>query len=80
MGADIQVSGRDAVLRGPARLQGTTVRSPDIRAGAALVVAALAAEGTTDIERAWHLDRGYEDMVGKLRSLGARVERAPRAS
>ncbi len=80
MGADIQVSGRDAVLRGPSRLAGRTVRSPDIRAGAALVVAALAAEGTTQIERAWHLDRGYEDMVGKLRSLGAKVERAPRAT
>ncbi len=80
MGANVQVSGRDAVLRGPARLHGTTVRSPDIRAGAALVVAALAADGTTEIEHAWHLDRGYEDMVGKLRSLGARVERAPRTS
>ena len=80
MGADIRVAGRDAVLRGPARLRGTTVQSPDIRAGAALVVAALAAEGTTQIERAWHLDRGYEDMVGKLRSLGAAVERAPSAS
>jgi UDP-N-acetylglucosamine 1-carboxyvinyltransferase len=80
MGADIRVSGHDAVLRGPSRLRGTTVRSPDIRAAAALVVAALAAEGTTEIERAWHLDRGYEDMVGKLRSLGARVERAPHVS
>lgn len=76
MGADIRVSGHDAVLHGPARLHGATVRSPDIRAAAALVVAALAADGTTEIERAWHLDRGYEDMVGKLRSLGARVDRA----
>jgi UDP-N-acetylglucosamine 1-carboxyvinyltransferase len=75
MGADIQVQGRDALVRGPSRLQGTTVRVPDIRSGAALVIAALCAQETTEIQEAWHIDRGYEDIVGKLTSIGASVER-----
>jgi UDP-N-acetylglucosamine 1-carboxyvinyltransferase len=75
MGADIQVNGRDALVCGPARLHGATVAVSDIRSGAALVIAALCADGTTEIRDAWHIDRGYEDIVGKLTSLGAKLER-----
>ncbi len=74
MGARITVDGRDAVVRGPARLHGTDVLVPDIRSGAALVIAALCARGTTEILDAWHIERGYEDLPGKLRALGAGVE------
>jgi UDP-N-acetylglucosamine 1-carboxyvinyltransferase len=75
MGARVKVSGRDAFIRGPARLHGTDVLIPDIRSGAALVIAALCARGTTELSGTWHLDRGYEDMIGKLTSLGATVAR-----
>jgi UDP-N-acetylglucosamine 1-carboxyvinyltransferase len=78
MGADIRTEGHHAVVRGVPRLSGAPVRAPDIRAGAALVVAALAAEGETVIGEAHHVDRGYEDLPGKLRSLGADVQRAGR--
>jgi len=74
MGARITANGRDAFVRGPARLHGTDVSVPDIRSGAALVIAALCARGTTEISEAWHIERGYEDMPGKLRALGANVE------
>ena len=75
LGAMISVEGRSAVVTGPARLRGTDVRVPDIRSGAALVIAALAAEGTSVLHDVYHLDRGYEDLVSKLRGLGADVER-----
>lgn len=75
MGADVRVEHHHAVIRGRERLSGCPVRAPDIRAGAALVVAALAAEGETIIADAHHLDRGYEDLVEKLQGLGADVER-----
>ncbi|HSR26590.1 MAG TPA: UDP-N-acetylglucosamine 1-carboxyvinyltransferase [Candidatus Eisenbacteria bacterium] len=75
MGARITVDGRDAIVRGPARLHGTDVVVPDIRSGAALVIAALCARGTTEVTDAWHIERGYEDLPGKLRALGADVER-----
>jgi UDP-N-acetylglucosamine 1-carboxyvinyltransferase len=75
MGADIEVSGQTARVKGPARLHGTTVRARDIRSGAALVLAALRAEGTTVIEDAYHIDRGYEDIELALSRLGARVSR-----
>lgn len=75
MGARITVQGRDAFVRGPARLHGVDVVVPDIRSGAALVIAALCARGTTEIGEVWHIDRGYEDMPGKLRALGAKIER-----
>lgn len=75
MGADIRVEHHHAVIRGRERLSGCPVRAPDIRAGAALVVAAMAAEGETVIADAHHLDRGYEDLVDKLQGLGADVER-----
>jgi UDP-N-acetylglucosamine 1-carboxyvinyltransferase len=74
MGADIEVSGRDALVRGPSRLHGASVRASDIRSAAALVIAALCAEGRTELHDPWHLGRGYDDLVGKLTALGARVE------
>jgi UDP-N-acetylglucosamine 1-carboxyvinyltransferase len=74
MGADIRTEGHHAVVRGVPRLSGAPVRSPDIRAGVALVLAGLVAEGETVVSQAHHIGRGYEDLVGSLRSLGARVE------
>src|SRR3989441_4250456 len=75
MGAGITVEGRlHAIVHGPCRLRGTEVAIPDIRSGAALVIAALCAEGDSLLRNAWHLDRGYEDMVGKLASVGARIK------
>lgn len=73
MGADIRTEGHHAVVRGVPRLSGAPVRASDIRAGAALVVAGLAAEGETIVADAEHVDRGYEDLPGRLRSLGAHV-------
>src|SRR4029079_1420594 len=75
MGADIRTEGHHAVVRGVPRLSGAPVRAHDIRAGAALVVAALRAEGETLITDCHHIDRGYEDLAGKLRSVGADIER-----
>lgn len=75
LGADISVEGRKAVVRGPTKLQGTTVMASDLRASAALVLAGLAAEGETVVDRIYHLDRGYETMEVKLSQLGARIER-----
>jgi UDP-N-acetylglucosamine 1-carboxyvinyltransferase len=76
MGADITVASHHAVVRGVPRLSGAPVKAPDIRAGAALVIAGLAAEGETVVGGGHHIDRGYEDMAGKLASLGADVRRA----
>jgi len=76
MGADIRTEGHHAVVRGVGRLSGAPVRAPDIRAGAALVLAGLAADGETTVSGAEHIDRGYEDLAGKLRALGADVARA----
>ncbi|MEP6751790.1 MAG: UDP-N-acetylglucosamine 1-carboxyvinyltransferase [Candidatus Dormiibacterota bacterium] len=74
MGAGINVEGRlHAIVHGPARLQGTEVTIPDIRSGAALVIAALCAEGESVLHNAWHVDRGYENMPGKLASVGAKI-------
>ena len=74
MGAGITVEGRlHAVVHGPCRLRGTEVAVPDIRSGAALVIAALCAEGESVLHNAWHVDRGYEDMPGKLASVGAKI-------
>jgi len=75
MGAEIRTDAHHAVVRGVPRLVGTDVSASDIRAGAALVVAALAAEGETNIDGVHHVDRGYEDLVGKLRMLGADITR-----
>jgi UDP-N-acetylglucosamine 1-carboxyvinyltransferase len=73
MGADIRTEGRHAVVRGVPRLSGAPVRASDVRAGAALVIAALAAEGETVVLDRHHVDRGYADLAGKLRALGADV-------
>jgi len=75
MGADIRTEGHHAVVRGVPRLSGAPVRATDIRAGAALVVAGLAADGETEVSGASHVDRGYEDLAGALASLGASVAR-----
>jgi UDP-N-acetylglucosamine 1-carboxyvinyltransferase len=73
MGADIRTEGHHAVVRGMDRLFGAPVRAPDLRAGVALVLAGLVAEGETLVTGARHIDRGYEDLVGSLTSLGAKV-------
>jgi len=74
MGATIAVEGRlHALVKGPCHLRGTEVAIPDIRSGAALIIAALCAEGDTLLRNAWHVERGYEDLAGKLMSVGARV-------
>ncbi len=75
MGADIRTEGHHAVVRGVSHLSGATVRAPDIRAGVALVLAGLVAEGETVVSGAHHIGRGYEDLAGALHSLGARVSR-----
>ncbi|MBA3605684.1 MAG: UDP-N-acetylglucosamine 1-carboxyvinyltransferase [Acidimicrobiia bacterium] len=77
LGADIRTSGHHAVVRGVPRLSGAPVRAHDIRAGAAMVVAGLAAEGETVISGVRHIDRGYDDLVGRLRAVGAAIERVP---
>jgi UDP-N-acetylglucosamine 1-carboxyvinyltransferase len=75
MGADVRTEGRHAVVRGVARLSGAPVRAHDVRAGAALVLAGLSAEGETTVLDPHHVERGYADLPGKLRALGADVER-----
>ncbi|HUT84413.1 MAG TPA: UDP-N-acetylglucosamine 1-carboxyvinyltransferase [Thermodesulfobacteriota bacterium] len=75
MGADITVQGNTAVVKGVEKLSGASVMATDLRASASLVLAGLAAEGVTEISRVYHLDRGYEDLVGKLSKLGAEIER-----
>ncbi|MBE6692364.1 MAG: UDP-N-acetylglucosamine 1-carboxyvinyltransferase [Ruminococcaceae bacterium] len=74
MGAKISVQGRDAIIDGVPELTPANVRAVDLRAGAAMVIAALAANGTTIIEDIHHIQRGYEDMVGKLRGVGADIK------
>jgi len=75
MGADIRIEGRSAVIEGGKRLFGCPVKATDLRAGAALIIAALAAEGDTEISGVHHIDRGYENIVDKLRSVGAKIKR-----
>lgn len=75
MGADIKIEGHSAFIKGVSSLSGARVKATDLRAGAALILAGLAANGTTEISELAHLDRGYERIVEKLAGLGARVER-----
>ena len=75
LGANVQIDGKTAVVRGVAGLSGATVMATDLRASASLVIAGLVAEGETRIERIYHLDRGYDGMEAKLRGLGADIER-----
>ena len=76
MGANITTTGaRGAIIEGPAKLTGCEVSATDLRAGAAMILAGLVAEGTTTVGNLHHIDRGYEDIVGKLQSLGADIQR-----
>ena len=76
MGANIATTGaRGAIIEGPAKLTGCEVNASDLRAGAAMILAGLVAEGTTTIGNLHHIDRGYEDIVGKLKGLGADIQR-----
>jgi UDP-N-acetylglucosamine 1-carboxyvinyltransferase len=76
MGADIEVRGRSAVVRGVDRLIGAPVMATDLRASMSLVIAGLAAEGETEVHRVYHLDRGYERLEEKLQAVGADIERS----
>ncbi|MER3429637.1 MAG: UDP-N-acetylglucosamine 1-carboxyvinyltransferase [Blastocatellia bacterium] len=75
MGAEIQINGHTATVHGPRRLTGAPVIASDLRASASLVLAGLSADGETIIDRVYHIDRGYETIVGKLSSLGADIQR-----
>ncbi|WP_298066652.1 UDP-N-acetylglucosamine 1-carboxyvinyltransferase [uncultured Mailhella sp.] len=75
MGADIRISGSSAMVRGGRTLTGAPVMASDLRAGAALVLAGLAAQGTTRVQRVYHVDRGYEHLVEKLAAVGAQIAR-----
>jgi len=75
LGAEVEIEGPSAIVKGGKPLSGAPVMASDLRASAALVVAGLAARGTTQVNRVYHIDRGYENIDGKLRQLGARIER-----
>ncbi len=75
MGANIKADGQLAVVQGVEQLKGAPVKADDLRAGAAMIIAGLAAKGTTEIEDILHIDRGYEDVVEKLRAIGADIKR-----
>ena len=75
MGADITVRGRAALIRGVEKLHGASVTASDLRGGAALVIAALKAEGQSNVIDLSHIDRGYADFEGKLKKLGAKIKR-----
>ncbi len=77
MGADIEVHGGTATVHGVARMKGAPVMATDLRASVSLILAGLAAEGTTQVNRVYHLDRGYEHVEDKLRAVGADIERVP---
>ena len=80
MGADITVDGRRAVVRGKTRLSGAQIQASDLRASASLVLAGLAAEGETLIDRVYHIDRGYERIEEKLAEVGAKIRRISESS
>ena len=75
MGASIKVEGNTAIIDGVSKYTGASLSAPDLRAGAALVIAALAAEGFSTVEEIRYIERGYEDFPLKLQSLGAQIER-----
>jgi UDP-N-acetylglucosamine 1-carboxyvinyltransferase len=75
MGADIALNGPTAIIRGVERLSGAPVMASDLRASAALLLAGLQADGTTEVNRVYHIDRGYELIDEKLNGLGAHIER-----
>lgn len=80
LGAQIRIEGRSAVIEGVPRLSGTQVRATDLRAGAALILAGLYAEGITEIQDIYHIDRGYDQIEEKFKNLGAPIERIPEGS
>jgi UDP-N-acetylglucosamine 1-carboxyvinyltransferase len=75
LGADIQLKGNTAIIRGVPRLTGAPIMATDLRASASLVLAALVADGQTRVDRVYHIDRGYENIEEKLGQLGARIRR-----
>lgn len=75
LGAEISIEGPSAIVKGVAKLSGAPIMASDLRASAALVIAGLAAHGTTQVNRIYHIDRGYEQIDNKLRQLGARIQR-----
>ena len=75
LGANIQIDGKVALVEGVPQLSGATVMATDLRASASLVIAGLVADGDTEVDRIYHLDRGYDRMEDKLRGIGADVER-----
>ena len=75
MNAKISVEGRSAKIEGKSELQGAQVKATDLRAAAALILAGLVADGTTQVTELKHLDRGYVDLHGKLEALGAEIKR-----
>ena len=75
LGAEIEIEGPSAIVKGGPPLSGAPVMASDLRASAALVIAGMAAKGATQVNRIYHLDRGYEKMDAKLRKLGARIQR-----
>jgi UDP-N-acetylglucosamine 1-carboxyvinyltransferase len=77
MGADISISGNTAVVKGVKHLSGAPVMATDLRASASLILAGLVAQGTTVVNRVYHLDRGYESIEKKFAGLGAAIQRLP---
>ena len=77
MGADIQVDGKSAIITGVDYLKAAPVRAVDLRAGAAMIIAGLMAQGTTEVEDIIYIDRGYENVVEKFTNLGADIKRVP---
>jgi UDP-N-acetylglucosamine 1-carboxyvinyltransferase len=77
LGADVRIEGHTAVIHGVPRLSGAPVMATDLRASASLVLAGLVADGTTDVQRIYHIDRGYEHIEEKMRGLGAAIRRLP---
>jgi UDP-N-acetylglucosamine 1-carboxyvinyltransferase len=75
LGAQIEIMGNTALVKGVARLSGASIMATDLRASASLIIAGLVADGETVIDRIYHLDRGYDRMEVKLRALGAQIER-----
>lgn len=75
MGANVKIEGHSAVIQGVKGIQGTQVKATDLRAGAALVLAGLVAEGITEIDDIYHIDRGYPQIENDLLSLGAKIRR-----
>ena len=75
MNANGRVDGRTAIITGPVKLEAATVRASDLRAGAALVIAGLLAEGETEIQDIFHIERGYSSLIEKLQGLGADIRR-----